>query len=53
MVSKSCSYAYKKFVKKKILFRSDLVNPIALIGIRIRLVGSLGYDKKTIENQPE
>ena len=34
IVSKSCSYAYKKFVKKKILFRNDLLNPIAFIGFK-------------------
>ena len=35
IVSKSCSYAYKKFVKKKMLFRNDLLNPIAFIGFRM------------------
>ena len=35
IVSKSCSYAYKKLVKKKMLFRNDLLNPIALTGFRM------------------
>ena len=35
IVSKSCSYAYKKFVKKKMLFRNDLLNPIAFTGFRM------------------
>ena len=52
IVSKSCSYAYKKFVKKKMLFRNDLLNPIAFTGLRMTVnnaFDSLAYQNDVFQ----
>ena len=58
IVSKSCSYAYKKFVKKKILFRNDLLNPIAFIGFKMAVNNAFDWSANQnvaflLQNYPE